>query len=164
MGRSGPAGIVFSITMVLAGVGLCGAMLEIGTSLRSLSERELFPPRAAHLLTWLLALASLGLVGVGLFPSTAEGVSLALHKLTGNGGLLIFLGVMLALRWLAPPFGTIAHLASALIGILIITTFLLKELNLLGFVWFEVIDITLLMIWLFFFEAYSRAVLGDFNS
>jgi hypothetical membrane protein len=161
MGRSGPARWVFDITMILAGLGLCGVMLEIGRGLRGLSQQGLFPTRAARALTWLLAIGSLSLVGVGLFPSNTEPVSLALHKLSSNGGLLIFLSVMLALRWLAPPFGKTAHLASAIAGGLIMIDFFWYTLNIFNFVWFELTYIALLVTWLFFFESYSRAVLGD---
>jgi hypothetical membrane protein len=161
MGRAGSAARVFSVTMVLAGLGLCGVFLEMGAGLRRLGEMGWFPPRSAALLTVLLVVASLGLIGVGVFPSNDDPVSLALHKLTGNGGLALFIGVMLALRWLAPPFGSTAHLASGALGVLSICALGLNAANVLSFVWFELIDIALLMTWLLLFEAYCRSLIGD---
>jgi hypothetical protein len=160
-GHGGAAGLVFDVTMILGGLGLLGVMLEIGRGLRGLSQEGQFPRRAAQALTWLLALGSIGLLCVGVFPSSDNPISLALHRLTGNGGLAVFLVAMLGLRWLAPPFGRTAHRASALTGGLVLGAYLLFALGVFSFVWFELIYIALLMTWLFFFESYSRIVLED---
>jgi hypothetical protein len=161
MGRDGLAAWVFSITMILAGLGLCGVFLEMGAGLRRLVALGRFPTRSATSLTVLLLAASLGVIAIGVFPSNDDPVSLALHKGLGNGGLVVFVGVMFALRWLAPPFGSTAHLASAVIGVFNICAFVLYKVNVLNFVWFELLNIALLMAWLLLFEAYYRSLLCD---
>ncbi len=161
MGRAGSASLVFSTTMVLSGLGLCGAILEMGAGLLRLSEMGRFPPRGATILTAVLAVASLGLIAMGLFPSNDDPVSLALHKVLGNGALVVFVGVMFALPWLAPPFGRTAHLASAIIVALNACAFVLYKVNFFSFVWFELINIALLMAWLFLFESYCHSLTSD---
>ncbi len=161
LGRAGAAARVFSVTMILAGLGLCGVFLGMGAGLRGLAETWRYPPRAAAWLIALLVVAAAGVIAIGVFPSNDDPVSLVLHKGIGNGGLVVFVGVMLALRWLAPPFGSTAHLASAVIGAVNLCAFVLYKANVLNFVWFELLNIALLMAWLLLFEAYYRGLLSD---
>lgn len=160
MGRRGPSARVFNVTLVIAGLGLWGLMLEIGRSLSGLAEAGQFPPQGARALAISLSVASIGLMGIGVFPD-ATPLGAVLHKLTGHGALLIFIAVMLGLRWLAPPFGRTAHRASALLGGLCLFAAALNAAQALNYVLFELAVISLLFVWLFLYQACAGAYVRD---
>ena len=157
MGRAGSGAPIFALTMMLEGLGLRAVFLEMGAGLRRLAEGGRFPPRAAMLLRVSLVVASLGVMAVGAFRDNDNPINL--HKLLGNAGFVIFLIAMFALRWLAPPFGRTAHVASAIIGGLSIVVVLLSAVTILNFVTFELLVIALLVAWLFLFEAYCSSLI-----
>ena len=81
MGQQPDWGWIFNATMILAGLGMLGVTMEIARGLKLLAEAGRFPPRGARFLTIALAIAAIGLIGVGVFPTYINPISMFFHNL-----------------------------------------------------------------------------------
>jgi MFS family permease len=164
MGQQPDWGWIFNATMILAGLGMLGVTMEITRGLKLLAEARRFPPSGARFLTIALAIAAFGLTGVGVFPTYIYPISMFFHNLSSNLMLLVFLVLMLGLRWIAPPLGKRVHLASMVLGVVCLLDLALYITHLFGFVFFEIVAILILVLWLFLFESATSATIHDCGS
>jgi hypothetical protein len=109
------------------------------------------------LLAIALAVAAVGLTDVGVFPTYINPISMFFHNLSSNLMFLVFLILMLGLRWIAPPPGKRVHLASTVLGAVCLLDLTLYIIHLFGFVFFEIVAILTLILWLFLFESATCA-------
>lgn len=164
MGQQPNWGWIFNVTMILAGLGMLGVTMEITRGLKLFAEAGQFPSSGARFLTLALAVAAIGLTGVGVFPTYINPISMFFHNLSSNLMLLVLLILMLGLRWIAPPLGTRVHLASIVLGVVCLLDLALYVTHLFGFVFFEVVAILILLLWLFLFESATSATIHDCRS
>ena len=164
MGQQPDWGWIFNATMILAGLGMLGVTMEIAQGLKLLAEAGRFPPSGARFLTIALAIAAIGLTGVGVFPTYINPISMFFHNLSSNLMLLVLLFLMLGLRWIAPPLGKRVHLASIVLGAVCLLDLALYITHLFGFVFFEIVAILILLLWLFLFESATSATIHDCGS
>jgi hypothetical membrane protein len=164
MGQQPDWGWIFNATLILAGLGMLGVTMEIARGLTLLADAGPFPPRGARFLAIALAIAAIGLTGVGVFPTYINPISMFFHNLSSNVMLLVLLVLMLGLRWIAPPLGKRVHLASIVLGAVCLLDLILYITHLFGFVFFEIVAILILVLWLFLFESATSATIHDCGS
>lgn len=158
LGHDPGSGIFFNLSIISVGVIALTLVRDLLDDLYVVMVAGRFPRRGFNILRVLLVLIGVGIIGVGLFPTTITPLSDDLHNLSSHGMALAFMVAMLTLGWLAPGvyprFFLRVSLALGLASVAATVAYFVWSV--INFVTLELLLFAFFGVWVFMFKQYTK--------
>lgn len=154
LGHDPNSGILFNVTIISVGLITLALVRDLIMDLELLEKADKFPPRGLQILRFTLTGIAIGIIGVGLFPASITRLSATLHNLSAHGITILFILLMLGLRWIAPNIYQLLFL-NVSFGLGVLCLLALGAYFIIGFINFVVLELILFStfgVWVYLFK------------
>lgn len=161
LGASGtPSSYAFNLTLIIAGVVIVSLSDYVANDFRLLKDKAItYKNDKSHAIRVILALIGVFLAFVGLF---AYDSSPLIHNAAAGGMAVLFVGLIVALPWLAPSFSrAFFGFSYALMGALLFCYMLWQGIGYFNLTTFELLAAAIIFSWLVVFIRQIAAAVDD---
>ncbi len=166
LGHDPGSGIFFNLTVISVGLITLALARDLLDDLYLMTAANAFPRRGFQVLRLGLILVGLGIVGVGLFPTTITRLSNDLHNLSAHGMALTVVAGMFLIGRIAPDVYPRSFITLSLgLGLACVMSILLHfAFNAINFVVLELILFALFGVWIFLFQRYTKDYMHQYDA